>query len=67
MKLPEPFVERGRRLASEMYWMGHRLDDLSRDELLAVAATMGNGYQATLQEQSRRDDVFAELLGIRKR
>jgi hypothetical protein len=61
MNLPETFVADGLKLAEGLLLFGKRLEEMSRDELIASAAQGWEAERRT-QENSRRADQFSQEL-----
>lgn len=57
-KLPEKFLTEGTALAEDASIFGVRLSDLSRDELLAVAAQGWKAHQKLLDDNASRSRLF---------
>jgi len=61
MKIPEYFVKEGVELSKDMTLFGVRMEELSRDELLAGCARGWKMYNDQVQESIRTMDTFAKL------
>jgi len=59
--LPDGFVQEGLKIAKGAVIFGVRLDDLSRDELLASAAHGWEAYRRQLEQGKRDIDVICGL------
>lgn len=61
MVLPTKFVKENMELADGTLFMGHKISDLSRDELIAVAVAGWRAEQKAREEGMRRVKFMASL------
>lgn len=61
MKLPEHVVAEGLDLAKSATYYGIPLGDLSRDELLAVAALAFKSYHEAMRRRSEESSLLSTL------
>jgi hypothetical protein len=62
VKLPRSFVDRNLEMAGDLLFMGCQLAELSRDELIAVAACALDAERRARDEGARRQDFLFSLL-----
>jgi len=58
MSLPPDLIERGLKLARGANFMGERIEDLTREELMAIAALGWQAYSNQITESIRRTELY---------
>ncbi len=66
VKVPDKIMTRGGQLAKEIRVFGHRLDELTKDQLIAVAAFGWNSARQIHEQHLKTRKALVDLINAKR-